>query len=166
MTTTDLTMSNLPYEVELVADWLVMGKPELGWKGDPRLSLCVGVITMHKAGPDRRGTYRRKGEVVARNLQVFRHNEDGTDTNILSRKLDAWHDIIPSLVQLDPRNPGHVDTMTKVEKANAIVDKANSTAVAEAHGEAAEHLWKLVADREHGKTTFRQMPGSNPDKQQ
>lgn len=165
MTTPSIELSDVPYEATQVADWLTDGKPELGWRGDPRLSLRIGIVSAQRAG-HHRGRYRRAGEVLGRNYQVFRHNEDGTDTSILSRRLDQWHEIIPALVQLDPRTPGHVPTMQRVERANAIEHKQRDDEFREAHGEATEHLWKLVADRQNGPSTFRQIPGRNPDKQE
>lgn len=162
---TDISLSDVPYEATLLADWLVQGKPTLGWRGDPRLELRIGVLQAQKNGNDRKGRFRTAGEVLARRYEVWRHNEDGTDTNILSRKLTDFADIIPALVQIDPRTPGHVGTIERIEKENKLRDKHAADAVQEAHGEATEHLWKLVADRENGRTTFRGMPGSNPDKQ-
>lgn len=164
MTETTLSLSDVPWEATQVADWLTDGKPELGWRGDSRLSLRVGVLTAQRNG-NHAGRFRTAGTVLARRYEVWRHNEDGTDTLILHRQLNAWHELIPALVQIDPRTPGHKDAFTQVAKANEREHKAAADAVKEAHGEATEHLWKLVADRNNGRTTFRGMPGSNPDKQ-
>jgi hypothetical protein len=161
---TSLAELSETYEGRLLADWLTKGKPELGWRGDPRLELRLGVLEAAKAGT-RKGKYYRKGDIVAYRYEVWRHNEDGTDAEVLHRAAKDWHEIIPALVQLDPRTPGHVDTMTHIEKYNEKIDRDKGRAIAEARGEMTEHLWKLMADRRNGPSTFRQMPGSNPDKQ-
>lgn len=161
---TDLSLSDIPYEATTVADALTQGDPVHGWKGDPRLSLHVGVIRAAQDGVYH-GKFRRRGDVIGKCYQVMRHNEDGTDLPILQRRLDQWHEIIPAMVQIDPRTPGHVDTMTRVERANTLEEKHRSDDFQEAHGEATEHLWKLVSDRQNGRNTTRQVPGRNPGKQ-
>jgi hypothetical protein len=164
MASQTISATEVPYEGQLVADWLVNGKPELGWRGDPRLELRLGILTAAKHGR-RNGRYFRKGDVVAYRYEVWRHNEDGTDAEILHRAAKDWHEIIPALVQLDPRTPGFKDTMTTLTAHNDKVDAERGQAIRDAHGEMTEHLWKLYADRNFGRTTFRGMPGRNPDKQ-
>lgn len=156
--------TQLPAEAHMLADWLTDGKAELGWRGDPRLELRLGVLTAASHGRSH-GRFFRKGDIVAYRYEVWRHNEDGTDTEVIHRAAKDWHEIIPELVQLDPRTPGHVDTMTKIEAANKAQESANTRAFNDAYGEMTEHLWKLVSDRQDGPNTFRQMPGRNPDRQ-
>ena len=160
MTATGLTLSDVPWEVTQVADWLTEGKPELGWRGDMRLELHIGVVQAAQTGLYR-GIWRRKGEVIGRNLQVMRHNEDGTYKPILSRRVEAWHEIIPALVQIDPRTPGHVGTMERVEKANEIEHKHAADAIRDAKGEMAEHMLALVQEHVGGRLTHRQVGGSD-----
>jgi hypothetical protein len=165
MTTTDIATSFVPWEAHELAGWLADGKPELGWRGDPRLELRIGVLTMHRNGLDRTGRFRRAGERLAWRYEIWRHNEDGTEGEILHRTESQFNEIIPELVKLDPRTPGHVPTMDLLEAHNKIVDKSKSDTIKEAVGEHVEHLWKLVADRTNGRTTFRGLPGRNSDRQ-
>ena len=143
----------------MLAQWLVKGKPELGWRGDPRLSLHIGVLVAAKNGT-RAGKHYRKGDVVAFRYEVHRHNEDGTDTEILHRAAAQWHEIIPALIDIDPRTPGFKPTMDKVEAANKIEHREAEYAMEQAYGEANEHLWNIVREREGGKTFFGQVQGS------
>ena len=166
MTSTGLALSGLSLEAEQLARDLTFGKPELGWKGDPRLELRIGILTASKSGIDpRSGRWKRAGDKLGMQYQVWRVNEDGTEKQIIARAIEAFYTIIPELVQMDPRTPGFRSTFERAEESNAAVDKANTQAVQEAQGEATEHLWRLVADRQNGPSTFRQIPGRNPDKQ-
>lgn len=129
-----------PYEAQLLADWLTDGKPELGWRGDPRLELHIGVAEAAKNGY--RGTkFFRKGDVVGMRFEVRRHNEDGTDTIVLARPVGQWEEIIPKLVQMDPRTPGHENVMDVVEREHNQNEKDKSTEFRETWGEMTEHLW-------------------------
>jgi hypothetical protein len=156
----------MPYEAQQMDVWLRDGNPTLGWRGDPRLYLSMGYMTATRNGVDpKTKRYAHIGDILAMRWEVWRHNEDGTDLRLFSRQAEALTDIIPTLIGIDPRTPGHEPTMDKVEREDAIVQKERATAIGEAHGEAAEHLWKLVADKTNGPSTFRGMPGRNPDKQ-
>lgn len=157
-------LSDVPYEMEVLADDIVNGKPTLGWRGDPRMSLHIGVVAAAANG-QHNGKFVCRGQVIGRNLQVWRHCEDGKDRLIISKGLDAVHEIIPSLCKMDPRSPGFEDTHDAVVANNAKVDADRAYDVQQAIGEMTEHLWHLTADSQNGRTTFRGMPGSNPDKQ-
>lgn len=160
-----MTLSlTLPPELERVDRELREGFAPLGWRGDPRLSLHVGVLTA-KEGGTRDGRWYSRGDVVAMRVEVHRHNEDGTDTPILQRPMDRWHEIIPELVKIDPASPMFKNTMDVIEKHNDAIDRERGRAIAEARGEMTEHLWKLVSDRQNGRSTFRGLPGQNPEKQ-
>jgi hypothetical protein len=161
-----LDVNNAPYEAKLVHHWLINGKPELGWRGDPRLFLGIGVVTASKHGTDpHTGNFYRKGDVVAHAYQVWRHNEDGTDKLVLQRRSDEWERIIPAMVGVDLNTPGRTDVMDDVIKENAAVEKANTDEWAGHYREQTEHLWRLVGERTYGRNTTYQVPGRNPDKQ-
>jgi hypothetical protein len=159
----------LPREVHILDEYLRRGYPTLGWRGDPNLYLIMSVITTQKGGyqvdPDGKSRFHRVGDKVGWCWQVMRHCETGEDEPILQAKGTELHRIIPRLIQMDPRTPGFEDVMDKVEREDALVHKHKQQAIAEAEGEAREHLWALVSDRQNGRTTFRGMPGSNPDRQ-
>jgi hypothetical protein len=159
-------IGGIPHIAQELDGWLKNGKPELGWRGDPRLELRIGVLQAQATGVDpHTKRWQRQGDTVAWRWEIWRHNEDGTDTRILQRPADKMTELIPELIRCDPRTPGFEPVMDRVEKAEAAVERERSRRIQEAVGEQTEHLWKLVADRQNGKTTFRGMPGSNPDKQ-
>lgn len=162
----DLTLNDMPYEATVLADDLVWGLAAAGWKGDPRLSLRVGVLTAAKNGYDpRSGKWYRKGELLARRYEVWRHLETGEDERIIDRPLHLLHEIIPALVKIDPRTPGFENSVDRVIRENDAVHAQRASDIREAHGEMVEHLWALAHDRSGPKNTFRGMPGSNPEKQ-
>lgn len=146
-----------------LADWLEGGKPELGWKGDPRLELRIGVLTAAKDGT-KKGRYYRKGEVMAHRFEVYRHTEEGKDTIILSRSAKDWHEIIPELVKMDPRTPGHESMIDLVDRANRAIEKTQDDMMHDVYGEAFDYTARLAADREWGPSTFRQVGGLRDEK--
>lgn len=157
-----LDSSIVPQEAREIDRWLREGNPTLGWRGDPQLSLQLGVLLANKFGyDDRAKRVLRKGDVAAIRWEVWRHTEEGKDTRILQRPVTDLVGVIPALIGVDPRTPGHENAFDKLEKEDAQVQKDKSYAIQQAHGEHAEHLWKLVADTENGKTTFRQIGGSD-----
>ena len=162
--TTLQQLSDVPYEIERLADDLTDGNAAFGWRGDPRLELHIGVLAADR-NTNVNGKFVSKGQVLARNIQVWRHCEDGTMQHVITRRIELAHEILPELVQMDPRTPGFRSSADVVIDHNAKVDAEKEYAIGQAQGEMVEHLWKLTADRQNGKTTFRGMPGSNPDKQ-
>lgn len=138
--TQNLADIGAPFEAQQLADWLVEGKPELGWRGDPRLSLHIGVATAaHNGAKD--GKYYRKGDIVGMRLEVHRHNEDGTDTEIVARPIDKLHEIIPSLLKQDPRTPGFEPVMDGIERESDKLAAEKSTEFQEMWGQMTEHQW-------------------------
>jgi len=157
-----IDLANVPWEAQEVDRWLRDGNPTLGWRGDPRLSLAVGVLTASRNGVDpRTKKFHRAGDVLARRYEVVRHCEDGTDQRIMQRPLTKLHEIIPALNGIDPRTPAFEPVMDVVEREDAQKQKDVEYKIGQAIGEQREHLWKLVADRQNGLTTFRQMGGSD-----
>ncbi len=155
MTTQVSHLSDMPYEAEVLADKLVEGDGIIGWKGDPRLSLFCGILAAPKTGYSQRaGRYVREGEVLARRWEVWRHNEDGTDTRLMSRPLEKLHEIIPELCEMDPRNPGHTKVMDRVEKHNEKVDADKEYAIGQVIGEMTEHLWNVARTHISGEHHF------------
>lgn len=156
----------VPWEAQEMDRWLREGNATLGWRGDPRLELRIGVLVANATGIDpRSGKYHRKGDRIAWRWEVWRNCEDGTEQRLLQRKAEEITEIIPSLIKMDPRTPGFENVMDTVEREDAAIQKARADKIGEAIGEQREHLWKLVADRQNGKTTFRGLPGRNPEKQ-
>jgi hypothetical protein len=155
-----LDARSLPWEAEEMAVWLTDGNPTLGWRGDPRLSLQYSVLTAGRSGFDPRvGGYVRKGDAVAHCYEVIRHCEDGVDRRIKQVGVDRLVDLIPALISQDPRTPGQLPLIDRVMAENDAADRAAAQRIAEAKGEMTEHFWKLVADRENGRQTHRQVGG-------
>jgi hypothetical protein len=156
----------LPWEAQEVADWLVHGNPTLGWRGDPMLSLQYSVLTAGRSGFDEKvGGWVRKGDPVAHCYEVMRHCETGEDLRICQVPIDKLHAVIPKLIDQDPRTPNQRPLIDRVIEENDAHDAENTRQIREVRSEMTEHFWKLVADTENGKTTFRGMPGRDPSRQ-
>jgi len=159
----------MPTEIFELDRMLREGHSALGWRGDPSLSLHMGIITTQKSGmqqdPDGKTRFHRVGDKVGWCWTVMRHCETGKDEIILQRKGLDLCNIIPKLIEMDPRTPGSEHIMDIVERADAAVNREREARIAEAHGEHLDHLWRLVDERENGRHTTRQVPGRNPDKQ-
>jgi hypothetical protein len=139
----------------------------LAWSGDPRLWLGVGVLTAPRRM--QHPTTRRwlnRGDVVARRYEVWRHNEDGTDTKIGSWLIGEFDRILFDLQQMRAGAEGRIEDVTvRIDKHNDALDKANSAKVRDAAGAMHEHALLLGHDRGNPRHTFRGMPGMNPTKQ-
>lgn len=161
-----MTQIALPDVVHDVDRWLREGKAEVGWRGDPRLSLEIGLIKTHKAGfCEKTKRYQRAGDVIGWRFEVHRHTELGKDEIILALKGEELYSIFDKLIDIDPNTPGWEPVIDRVMREDERMHAERERAIAEARGEQMEHLWALVGDRQNGRTTFRGMPGSNPEKQ-
>ena len=148
---TSLVDIGAPYESQVLADELVKGNPTLGWRGDPRLELHVAYREAAK-NLVRAGRWFPKGAVVDMLLVVTRHNEDGTDTPLISRPIDRLHEIIPELNKMDPRTPAFEPVMDTVERQADKIEKDKSDDFRERWGEMTEHMWNVAAERTQGKS--------------
>lgn len=132
----------------------------LFWKGDPRLSLAMGVLTAKRSGYDNKVERTvRKGDILARRYEVWRHNEDGTDTLVGHWRLEEFDRIILDLVAMDPRTPGHVPVEERLAKADAELEKRKSEEFREVAGPMIEHVMLIAHDTTQPKHTFRQVGG-------
>ena len=137
----------------------------LFWKGDPRLSLHMAVLTAKRSGyDDNLGRVVRKGDILARRYEVWRHNEDGTDTLVGHWRLEEFDKIILDLVGMDPRTPGHVPVEERLDKADAELEKQKSYEFREAMGPLIEHAMSIAHDTTQPKHTFRQVGGLKEEK--
>lgn len=137
--------------------WLHSGAEELdrqlrdgdgmGWPGDPRLSLSVGVLE------------HRLTRAVGRRYEVWRHNEDGTDTIIAHWRLEDFDRILFDLAKMRLDAPGHVDTQDEIDKHNAAIEADIDAKAKDSLGEMMEHAAKLHHDTNNPRNVFRQMPG-------
>ena len=149
-----IDIANAPAEAQQVAAWLQQGKPEIGWRGDPRLFLVIGQIIAANSGRDHEGRFFHKGAVTGVMLEVRRHNEDGTDRQIMVRPVSKWAEIIPARIGADPRTPGFEPVMDRVEREAQKLEEQKSKEFQESWGEITEHMWNVANERLNGKTFF------------
>lgn len=131
---------------EDLATLLVIGDGA-GWPGDPRLDLRIGVIREKATG--------RKG----RRYEVWRSNEDGSESRIGHWKVEEFDRILFDLSRMRMDSPGHVSAEAEVDAANAAIEQKRSDEARDALGEMMEHAAKLHHDTNEPKNVFRQIGG-------
>lgn len=162
-----LHTDDLPWELRELAKWLTDGKPEVGWRGDPRLTLKVGVLSAAQSGwSGRAGRFVKAGEPVARRYEVWRHTEEGEDVMIGDWHPKDWHHILKDLIEMDPRTPGHQSTINTMRRHNERMEAENSRRFQEMYGQLLQHA-HYVHRKESSDPDFKftGIPGQNPDKQ-
>lgn len=114
--------------------------------GDPRLYLQIGVL-------EGRNAY---GRVVTtgRRLEVWRHNEDGSDAMIGHWHPSEQYRICMDLAEMRADRPGAVSALDRIDKHNDALEKAASDAYQAASQEMLEHALKLDHDRNNPRNTF------------
>lgn len=123
----------------------------MGWPGDPRMYVGVGVLVR---------TNRRNGQKrTGRRYEVWRHCEDGEDRMIAHWRLEEKDRIIFDLARMRLDAPGHVDALDEIDANNAKIEAAASDAFRDHMGEAVSHGADVLAELTGGKNRFRQMPG-------
>jgi hypothetical protein len=149
----EINVLDAPSEARQLSEWLQHGKSELGWRGDPRLFLVIGqIIAPYRMVKD--GKIWRKGDVMGVVFEVRRHNEDGTDKQILVKPVQKWHEIIPALIGSDPRTPGFEPVMDTIEREAAALEKQKSDEFQGHYGEMWTHMHNVVSERLNGKSFF------------
>lgn len=152
---TDLLAGIAPHEATVVADQLRLGAPTLGWRGDMRLFLRIGYYISPKDHWTEHNKFFRKGDIVGHFFEVWRWNEDGTIERVSTWPLDKVHEIIPDLIRMDPRTPGHEQIMDRVERNNDLADRAAERRLEDAHGEMLEHMYSIAQEMLVGRPTTR-----------
>lgn len=148
------TISEVPWEAQELADDLTRGKPEIGWKGDPRLELRIGYITAaHSGYSNIAKRHVNAGDPVDWRYEVWRHNEDGKDTPISRWRPDEFHTILTDLVAMDPRTPGHEDAHVVNQRHMKAAHRENARQIREAFGEMAEHRLSIEQHIQNGRLT-------------
>jgi hypothetical protein len=139
----------------------------LAWAGDPRLDLRVGVLSAHKR-MQHPTTHRwvNRGDMIAKRYEVWRYNEDGTETLVAHWRIDEFDRILFDLQQMRAGAEGLIpDVIERIDVKNAKVEAANDQRIHDSLGAARDHAARLAHDLSQPKHTFRQMPGLNPAKQ-
>jgi hypothetical protein len=153
------------YVPQSEAGYIHAGAPELdrqlregdglGWPGDPRLYLAIGVV---------RGKNPRTGQYgTGRRYEVRRENEDGTDTFIAGWRLEEFDRILFDLAPLRMGNPGHVDTTDLIDAENKVIEDRVSREIRDNLGAAMEYGAHLIHDRTEPGNVFRQVGGFRDD---
>jgi len=132
---------------------LIQNGDGMGWPGDPRMYVTIGVLSQTKNGRVRTG----------RRYEVRRWNEDGSIALIGHWRLDEKDKIIFELSRMRMDSPGHVDTLAEIDKTNAAIEQKATDVYMDSQGEMLSHAASIVAETEYGKNTFRQMPGTRDE---
>lgn len=134
--------------LEALDDQLTQGVPTLGWPGDPKLQVELGVITAGRSGfSPEVGRYVRKGEVVARRIEVWKNTERHGRQQVGRWLLSEYHTIIPDLVKMDPSRPRHKSVEDRIDKHNAEIEAKQARAHRDVMGELMEHAHSLHSGR-------------------
>lgn len=112
------------------ADWEDLAKKVvqgdgLGWPGDPRLELRIGVLS--------------NGQKDGHRLEVWRYNEDGTETRVAHWLPRESMMVCYDLARMRLDAPGRVDTVTEIEKHNERLEKDASDRFNELMVETVKH---------------------------
>lgn len=104
------------------------GDPAIGWRGDPRLSLQVGQIVT------------QKGVLIAEKLEVWRHNEDGSDTCLSWWEMHELGRVLWDLRLMDMHSPAYEPALERIDRHNSHTDAERGTEIRDRYGEIAEHF--------------------------
>lgn len=118
----------------------------LGWPGDPRLSLQIGIIE----GRNKSGRVVRTG----RRLEVVRHNEDGSDTMIGHWRPEEQHRVCYDLARMRVDSPGHESVLDSIDRANAQKEAEVSKQFQEAMANLLDHAARLHHDLSNPRNRF------------
>lgn len=113
----------------------------LGWSGDDRLWLGIGVL-------------EARGKPTGRRLEVWRSNEDGTDSLIGHWLLSEQMRVCYDLARMRAEAPGHVDVITSIDRANAELEAKQSADFLDVMGPVVDHAARLYHDTTGPRNTF------------
>jgi hypothetical protein len=114
----------------------------LAWPGDPRLGLSIGVL------------HDRKANRTGRRLEVWRYNEDGSETMVAHWHLSEQHRVIYDLTRMRVDSPGHQSVLDGIDKHNDAMEQKALQQYRDSVGEATEHAARLYHDRNEPKNRF------------
>lgn len=143
-------MLHLPGGDVLAPEWheladRVVNGDGLGWAGDPRLELRIGVIK-----------YRGR---TGRRLEVWRTNEDGSVTPLAHWHPREQYAVCYDLAQMSGavQRPGSVeDAGTRIDRANeAREDAVRRQDIDRIATDIEREAYRLVRSQGHARTTFQ-----------
>jgi hypothetical protein len=114
----------------------------INWTGDPRLDLRIGVLTNRKTGKE------------GRRLEVWRSNEDGSESLVGHWLPREQAHVCYDLARMRPERPGHVSILDVIDKHNAELEAKASADFIDAMLPAAEHAARLFHDQNNPRNTF------------
>lgn len=137
------------------------------WAGDPRLDLRIAIASAPRGMPHPiTGRWTPRGGELFRRYEVYRYNEDGTEESIGHWRIEEFDRILFDVVQMKAGYEGKTpDVISRIDAANAEVEKANSDKFRDAYGTMLDHSYRLAAHHagEPG-TTFYQVGNAGVDK--
>lgn len=137
------------------------------WSGDQRLELRMGILEAPRTmWFEKFGRIVRKGEILARRYEIWRHGEDGEDHLIRTYRLEEVDRIIFDLAPMRLDSPAHVDAITEIDKHNNAIERANAQETKERMLEGLEHQIRLWHDTNLPRNRFRGMPGMRDSKEE
>lgn len=110
--------------------------------GDPRLYIQIGVLT------DR--VTRREG----RRIEVWRLNEDGSNSMVGHWLPAEQHRIIYDLAGMRADAPGHVSTVDRIDAHNRAKEEADSQAAVEQMFETLDHAVRIHHEQNNPRQKF------------
>lgn len=120
----------------------VTGGDGYGWPGDDRMWLQVGEL------------HRSDGK-VGRRLEVWRHNEDGSETMVGHWLPSESHMVCWELARMRVDSPGHEDVIDRIDAHNQKIEDEQSRQYRDAMGSLLEHAISLHVERSgEAKTKF------------
>lgn len=115
-----------------------------GWPGDERMWLQIGEL-------------HRSDGAIGRRLEVWRHNEDGSDTMVAHWLPREQHMVCYELARMRVDSPGHESVEDRIDRHNAAIEEKLSRQFRDSMGELLEHRLKLAHDTTQPKTVFHGM---------
>lgn len=117
----------------------------LGFSGDPRLDLRIGIMEKKLYG---------RTIATGRRLEVWRRNEDGSEGMVGHWLPTEQHRVCYDLARMRPDSPGFESVETRIDRHNAKVEKASSDRFVAAASEMLEHAARLDHDRNQPRNRF------------
>lgn len=114
----------------------------MGWPGDPRMWLGVGILKNKATGKQ------------GRRLEVWRTNEDGSETMVAHWLPSEQNRVIFDLARMRADSPGHVDVLDRIDAHNDALEKKLSDQAAEHMMETLDHAIRIHVEQNNPRHKF------------